>query len=211
VLWGIVLVAGWSMCWLVAVGPERARADTMVTLEGVTFADGGAASGYFELNTYGYMEAADITTSPGSSLLGNALAGYTYLLGGASVPNGPAPFDSVFYFNSTVDAFSLILIAEFPVTEGGVDPLVVGTGSGGSLSGSNEYCTEGSGACGGASFQDGRLATRGILFAPEPGTLSLVGVGGMLLLLVRRLLDSELLAGRLLVRLRLACSRRGAA
>src|ERR1700722_6625852 len=41
----------------------RANADTIVTLEGVTFADGATAAGYFVLNVDGYMESAEITTS----------------------------------------------------------------------------------------------------------------------------------------------------
>jgi hypothetical protein len=102
------------------------------------------------------------------------------------VPNGPAPFDSVFYFNSTVDAFGLILIADFPVTEGGIDPLVVGEGSSGSLTISNEYCLENAEACGGVGYEDGRLVTAGTLYAPEPATLSLLGLGAVIVPLVRR-------------------------
>jgi hypothetical protein len=96
----MVLFAGLSI-W----GLAPAKADTIVTLEGVTFADGGTASGYFDLNSYGYLKSAAITTTPGTSIDGHVLPGYTYTAAGGSVPNGPAPFDSVFYFNSTADAF----------------------------------------------------------------------------------------------------------
>jgi hypothetical protein len=47
-----------------------------VTLEGVDFADGGTASGYFLLNVYGYFDGGVITTTPGTSMGGSAMAGY---------------------------------------------------------------------------------------------------------------------------------------
>jgi PEP-CTERM motif len=181
-LWATILFAGLSMA-----GYSAASAETTVTLEGVTFADGGTASGSFTLNVYGYMEAADITTTQGTSMLGAALAGYSYLTAGAGVPNGPTPpFDSVFTFNGTADDFSLVLRAQNVVTLGGFDPLVAGSGSGGSLGGSYEYCTQGSIACGGPSYLDGRLVAAGTLYAPEPATLTLLGVGIVALPLVRR-------------------------
>jgi hypothetical protein len=180
-VWATILLAGMSSG---AFSP--ANADTIVTLEGVTFADGATASGYFVLNVDGYLESAEITTSPGTSIGDQSMAGYTYTVANSDIPNGPAPFDSVFYFNSTVDNIGLILIADFPVTDGGVDPLVVGEGSGGSLTVSNEYCTENAEACGGVGYDDGRLVTAGILYAPEPATLSLLGLGMAVVPLLRR-------------------------
>ncbi|MGD0104120.1 MAG: PEP-CTERM sorting domain-containing protein [Rhodopila sp.] len=174
------LFAGLSMAGLSPV-----RADTIVTLEGVTFGDGGTASGYFELTVYGYVEFADITTTPGTSLNGAPMAGYTYLTSGALV-NNAVPFDSGFYFNTADDALSLVLTAENPVTSGGFDPLILGSGVSSSLAGSYEACEENPSACGGVSDQDGRLVTSGTLYAPEPATLSLLGMGGLLLSVIRR-------------------------
>lgn len=176
-----LLFAGLSV-W----GLSSANADSTVTLEGVTFADGGTASGDFVLNSYGYIKSVDITTTAGTSIGDQPLAGYTYLTAGASVPNGPAPFDSVFYFNSTADAFGLILVADFPVTDGGVDPLIVGEDNSGSLVVSNEYCAENAEACGGEGYDDGRLVSAGTLYAPEPATLSLLGLGAVVVPLLRR-------------------------
>jgi hypothetical protein len=59
-------------------GFAPARADTIVTLEGVTFADGGTASGYFDLNVYGYFEFADVATTPGASLDDVPMPGSSY-------------------------------------------------------------------------------------------------------------------------------------
>ena len=182
VLWVTMLFAALSV-----VGTSRANADLTVTLEGVTFADGGTASGYFDLNVYGYLVSALITTTPGTSSGPGSLTGYTYTAAGAGVPSGPAPFDSVFYFNSTADNISLILLADAPVTDGGSDPLIVGPGSGGSVTVSNEYCTEGAPACGGTiGYLDGRLITAGTLYAPEPASVALLGVGSVLLPTLRR-------------------------
>jgi hypothetical protein len=72
------------------------------------------------------------------------------------------------------------------VTAGGVDPLIVGQGGGGSLSVSNEYCTQNPAACGGVAYQHGRLVTAGTLYAPEPTTLSLLGLGAVAVPLLRR-------------------------
>ena len=142
-----------------------------MTLEDVTFADGGTASGSFERNVYGYLVSALITTIAAMSPGAGSLTGYTYTQANGSVPSGPATLDSVFYFTSTADNISLILIADAPVTNGGSDPLVVGAGMPGSLAVSNEYCTEGAPACGtGISQLEGRLITGGTLYAPEPAT-----------------------------------------
>jgi hypothetical protein len=180
ILWATTLIAGLSMA-----GFSPARADTIVTLEGVTFADGGTASGYFELNVYGYFEFADITTTPGTSMADAPMPGSTYSTAGAGV-NNSVPFDSGFFFNSTVDAFSLVLTAENPVTAGGFDPLILGSGSTSSLAGSYEACTENPTTCDGLTYLDGRLVTAGTLYAPEPATLSLLGMGGLMLSVIRR-------------------------
>jgi hypothetical protein len=177
-LWVTVLCAGLA-------GPclSQAHADSIVTLQGVTFADGGTASGYFEVDAYGYLEAVAITTTPGTSMADAPIAGYTYASGSV---NSFVPFDTGFYFNSTVDAFSLALDADYAVTIGGFDPLVTGSGSGSLLAGSHENCQENPTDCSGVSYLDGRLITAGILYTPEPGSLSLLGAAGVLLSFIRR-------------------------
>lgn len=59
-----------------------ARADTMWTLNNVTFTDNGIASGYFDLNLAGVVTAVGITTTAGTGLVfagfGNILPGMTY-------------------------------------------------------------------------------------------------------------------------------------
>jgi hypothetical protein len=182
----MTFVCSLAISSLMILAPCRANADTIVTLDGVTFADGSTASGYFVLNVDGYMETADITTSPGISMADVPLTGYSYTAAGSTVPSGPGPFDTMFWFNSTIDNISLVLTADFPVTNGGSDPLILGSGSGASLAGSFEYCTQNAVNCAGPAFQDGRLVTAGTLYAPEPAAISLLGAGIVLLPLMRR-------------------------
>jgi hypothetical protein len=182
----LLAISSLMLSSLMIVAPCRARADTIVTLEGVTFADGGTASGYFVLNVDGYMETADITTSAGTSMASVSLPGYNYTEAGSSVPSVPGPFDTMFAFGSTVDNMSLFLTADFAVTNGGSDPLILGSGSDASLAGSFEYCTQNATNCAGPGFLDGRLVTAGTLYAPEPAAISLLGAGIVLLPLMRR-------------------------
>src|ERR1700761_2012176 len=187
----------WRMCalsrltGLVAVlcflAFAQARADLVVTLTGVTFADGGTAAGSFTLNTYGYIEAADIVTTPGTSIGNVSLPGFTYSGAGAAVSNGPV-FDTDFFFNSTATAFSLALEAQQPLTAGfsGADALVLGTDNFSQPTGSTETCQQNPSVCDGASYLDGRVVTAGGLFFPEPSALSLLGAGVMGPPLLRR-------------------------
>jgi len=180
-LWATALCVALS-----ALGASRALADTTVTLQGVTFADGGTASGYFLLDVYGYFHGGEITTTPGTSLANQSLAGYTYISGG--VATSPVPFDTLFYFNSTLDDFSLALNVVNPLGPGysGFDPLVPGSGSGNTLAGSIETCQQNAVNCGGPGYLDGRLVTAGELYAPEPASLGLFAIGAGLLSAIRR-------------------------
>jgi hypothetical protein len=180
---GPVLLALW-----IGLMPAQAAADTTVMLDGVTFSDGGTASGYFDLNVYGYLDAAAITTTPGTSQAHVPLAGYTYGLAGSGVPAGPLPFDSIFSFGSTADAFVLVLTAQdaISLTGSGFVPLVPGSTGVTTLAGSYEACTENAAACGGPSYQDGRLLTAGALYVPEPAAFSILALAMMTLSLLRR-------------------------
>ena len=64
-----------------------AKADTFLTLQGVTFDDGGTASGFITLNPYGNVDTYEITTTAGTFL-----GGATYLTGTPITSPGPAIF-----------------------------------------------------------------------------------------------------------------------
>jgi hypothetical protein len=92
------------------------------TLEGVTFDDGGTASGTFSIDTStGHLVSYDITTTAGSTL------------GGTVYDPSTAPF--VGYSDYGPNSFLLItatgtkyITVEFlnPLTSGGIDPIVPG-------------------------------------------------------------------------------------
>lgn len=83
------------MLSLACIAPP-ANALTLV-LDNIEFSDGGEATGFFTLNTYGYLAYPDtITTTAGSSLPGATLAGsvsfyalpasFSYTLASPSIP-----------------------------------------------------------------------------------------------------------------------------
>jgi len=55
-----------AMALIAALAPAKAHANVAWTLSGVTFADGGSASGTFVTSDTGYIQSWDITTSGGS-------------------------------------------------------------------------------------------------------------------------------------------------
>jgi hypothetical protein len=163
---------------IAALGLTPARADTIISLENVTFDDGATASGTFAINIYGYLDWVNIATTPGTSQGSQPMAGYTYtsglLLGSTQ--------DAVFAFNSIADAMSLVLAVNVPLVPAytGADALVTGSASGTPFTGSSETCQENASACDGPGYQDGRLVTGGDLYVPEPATLGLLAIGALL-------------------------------
>jgi hypothetical protein len=115
------------------------------------------------------------------------MTGHSCTEAGSNAPSSPWPFDTIFWFSSTINDFSLVLETAFPVANGGSDSLIPPSGSTQTLAGSFEYCTENATACGGPGYLAGRLIAGGTLYAPESASLSLRGTScGLLTLLSRR-------------------------
>jgi hypothetical protein len=165
----ILLLAGVSTAVL---SPAHA---TTFSLVNVTFSDGGAAIGTFDLNSYGYIEGQTIITTASAPF-----AGYTYSSGQLD-PNSPP--SNGFLFNSSSD-FSLMLETATPLsgTSTGSDALIAGSANGSVLSGSYEQCTES--ACGGTGVY--RLIDSGSVSTPEPATVSLLALGAIAVASARR-------------------------
>ena len=108
---------------------------TTFLLVNVTFSDGGAASGTFDLDSYGYIDGQTIITTANAPF-----AGYAYSSGSLD-PNSPP--SNGFLFNSSSD-FVLMLETATPLsgTSTGSDALIAGSTNGSVLSGSYEQCTE---------------------------------------------------------------------
>lgn len=147
----------------------EARAD-VVSLSGVTFADGGTAAGSFSLNLSNYVSGVSIVTS------GGALAGETY--GGN--PQGlqvPAPpLSASFDFYTAQFGWDLHLALNSPITNGsiGLDALIAGGGTFANPTGSYEDCSNAA-ACG-APAGTIRFVTAGGVQVPEPGGLAILGL-----------------------------------
>jgi hypothetical protein len=90
------------------------------TLEGVTFDDGGTASGTFSTDSStGNIVSYDITTTPGSSLVGTEYDSTTapFVANNQSGPNSFALLTGGLYINLTFLN---------PLTSPGIDPIVIG-------------------------------------------------------------------------------------
>lgn len=150
-------------------GTTAARAGNIdYVLQNVTFDDGGTASGSFTVDpSSGAIQTLSITTTAGSTL-----PGYSYSYPGGTLTLGQPAFfasspDPTLSFELLMPPFpndTIVLELQFenPLTGGGVDPIVVGTGVSYECDNCNPF----------------REVTGGDIAAvPEPLSLTLLGSG----------------------------------
>ena len=160
---------------------QEAKADVVYVLSGVTFDDGGTATGSFTINTSGYLESYNITTT-----LGSTISGYSYTSpapnAGQIVPNSP-PASGILVFPN-VDPYEAQLELKFqnPFGSPGVDPILTGpspTGPSFECTGSFScYLTGQTSAGGGPLYGPTRFVTEGFATAvPEASTWAMMILG----------------------------------
>ncbi len=138
------------------------------TLQGVTFDDGGTASGDFTLNQYGFLSSSSIITTS----VVNGFSGNTYLFPGGSInPNfdvsPPNTFRITFQADST-HALSLDFLYSLDSNNLTINPL--------KLNLSSSFECEGSYSCYNGSGGTIRYVRSGGVI-PEPTTLGLLLIG----------------------------------
>jgi hypothetical protein len=159
-----------------------AKADVIIALDGVQFADGAAVLGFFGLNVSDYLSGAAITTTTGTtttSLVGGGsriFAGVSYSPPQQLGTDGTPPVTD-FDFASAGYVFDLHLEFASPLSGGtvGIDNLVPGGGTPGAYTGSYEECLSNATACGGLTYQTARFITAGGAQVPEPASLAILG------------------------------------
>jgi hypothetical protein len=161
----LLLVAGGSVY---SAGAQALPITWM--LQGVTFDDGGTASGDFTLNQYGFLSSSSIITTS----VVNGFSGNTYLFPGGSInPNfdasPPNTFRITFQADST-HALSLDFLYTLDLNNSTINPL--------KLNLSSSFECEGSYSCYNGSGGTIRYAiSGGAVPAPEPTTLGLLLIG----------------------------------
>jgi len=175
--------AGLALAMLCASFPGApAKADVIVGLNGVEFADGGAVLGFFGLNVSDYLSGASIVTTTGNTattLVGGGsliFAGVNYSPPLQTGTDGTPPVTN-FDFDSAGYVFDLHLEFASPLGGGtpGIDNLVPGGGTPGAYTGSYEECESNATACGGLTYQTARFITAGSAQIPEPAALTILG------------------------------------
>jgi len=150
---------------LAALAPMKAYANVTWTLEGVTFDDGGTASGTFVTNDLGRLQTFDIVTTAGSTLGAET---YDSNNGGAITQI----HTSGFRVNSDDGATNLFLEDVGTDLLVGNSPITFQTGS---LEVNNSTFVQRNLTAGGA-----------VVDAPEPMSIALLGTGLAGILLARR-------------------------
>ncbi len=156
------LLAVGAMAVSVVCAASAANAKTWIV--NGTFDDGTALSGTFDINVYGFLDAANLTTTVGT------LPGFTYTLANSYFSNGPTYID----FQPGYQNDLHIDFANPLLTSGSPDPIIGGYECGGSFS-----CYIPSG--GTIRYLDVRTSPAFATAVPEPATwaVMLLGLGGI--------------------------------
>lgn len=80
------------------------------TLQGVTFADGGTASGTFSVDSFAQLTSYDITTTTIGSISGYSISGYHYI-SDSGRPSYSAPYDIQFYSEGNISLFEMYFVS----------------------------------------------------------------------------------------------------
>jgi hypothetical protein len=157
----VLAAIGLAACAIIAVPPAAKAGAIDWTLSGVTFDDGGTASGSFVTDSSGNITSLTIT-----STLGTTLPGYVY----AIPPDGlfqpsyyPQNANSFLVIN--VPLYYLNLAFDAPLSVPGTDPI-----STGALTYECDDCVD-------VRFVTGGQAIGTAVPAPEPMTLLVLGSG----------------------------------
>lgn len=134
------------------------------TLQDVTFADGGTASGSFSLNTYGYLSGASITTTNGT---GDGFVGATYTAANAILNNANFPNTFLITFETANYQGALNFLFDYTLdSPRQVNPITLAA----------SWECEGSYNCYLNSGGLSRNVTSGAA-VPEPGVMGLLAIG----------------------------------
>lgn len=148
----------------------QARADVILSLNGVTFDDGGSAVDQFGLNFYGFVDDLSVGLNTSGPALGSQL--YTGNPSGF-VSGGGTMVD----FGQLGNGYDLHLVVAQPMTSYGTGTIIL-------LPSSYETCTFNCG--GGVTPGTIRYLTSGSLDVPEPATIVILGLSPAGLSLTRR-------------------------
>jgi hypothetical protein len=173
---------------LIGLSVTASAGPILWTLDGVTFAGGGAASGSFDFDAdTGLYSNVDITTTTGGGVTG---ATYLFTCGqdvASCTGVSPNSTEALFLATNVADETGLPAIAFFFTGIGGAPPQGL-TDNGGTIDISNSSLSVGAvqealcsnAACSGPAAPS-RSSDAGTVVAPEPSSMLLVGMAVLLL------------------------------